>query len=213
MARALVVRLDSVGDGLVTGPAVRAVASRYKVTYLASSIGIEAARLLPGVDEVIRFDAPWILADPPSFDESALQQITAVVRRRRFDVALILGSARQSALPTAMVLPSAGVRFIVAISRDYPGSLLDVRIKGDPDVHEVERALMVAEALDCPLPRHDVGSLAVLEGAVPSHIDDLAPFVVVHPGSSVPARSLSAERWSMVVRRPVRRGGRGGGHG
>src|SRR3954453_24266990 len=108
MARALVVRLDSVGDVLLTGPAVRAVASRYKVTYLASSIGMDAARLLPGVDEVIRFDAPWILADPPRFDEPALQQLASVVRRRRFDVALILRSARHLALAGGVGVHMAG---------------------------------------------------------------------------------------------------------
>src|SRR3954453_19901003 len=206
MARALVVRLDSVGDVLLSGPAVRAVASRYSVTYLASSIGAEAAALLPGVDEVIRFDAPWILADPPSFDESTVQQLASIIRRRRFDVALILASARQSSLPTAMVLRMAGVRFIVGISRDYPGSLLDVRIPGDPDVHEVEQSLMVAEAIGCALPFDDDRGLHVRTGDQDWEVSRSLPArsVVVPPGSSVPSRSLGSAAWQQVVRTLVK---------
>ena len=202
MARALVVRLDSVGDVLLTGPAVRAVASRYSVTYLASSIGIEAARLLPGVDEVIRFDAPWILADPPSFDESVVQQLASLLRRRKFEVALILTSARQSALPTAMVLRMAGIRLIVAISRDYPGSLIDVRIPGDPDVHEVERSLLVAEAIGCALPFDDDRRLRIRACEQDTKLARSLPneYVVIHPGSSVPSRSLGSAAWQQVVR-------------
>src|SRR3954471_5984793 len=202
MARALVVRLDSVGDVLLTGPAVRAVATRYTVSYLSSSIGMDAARLLPGVDEVIRFDAPWILADPPRFDEPALQQLASVVRRRRFDVALILTSARQSALPTAMVLRMAGVGLIVAISRDYPGSLIDVRIPGDPDVHEVERSLLVADAIGCALPFDDDRRLRIRTGDEDLKVSRSLPdqYVVIHPGSSVPSRSLSSPAWQQVVR-------------
>src|SRR3954468_5389224 len=206
MARALIVRLDSVGDVLLSGPAVRAVASRYSVTYLASSIGAEAAALLPGVDEVIRFDAPWILADPPTFSESTVQQLASIIRRRRFDVALILASARQSALPTAMVLRMAGVRFIVGISRDYPGSLLDVRIPGDPDVHEVERSLMVTEAIGCALPFDDDRRLRIRTGDEDLKVCRSLPerYVVIHPGSSVPSRTLGSAAWQQVVRTLVK---------
>ena len=47
----LVARLDSVGDVLVQGPLVRAVAAGAdRVVFLAGPAGAEAARLLPGVD-------------------------------------------------------------------------------------------------------------------------------------------------------------------
>jgi len=199
IGRALVVRTDGMGDVLLSGPAVRAIARRYDVTYLAGPTGAAAARLLPGVSDVIEFDTPWIAADPPPVDGRSLTHLVDRCRAGRFDVAAILTSARQSALPTALILRLVGVSRIAAISRDYPGSLLDVRIPGDPDVHEARRALLVAEALDCPLASEDTGALAVRHPQPPTHISDLAPFVVVHPGSSVPARSLSANVWTAVV--------------
>jgi len=69
--RVLAVRLDALGDVLMTGPALRALrgarADR-RVTLLTSPAGAAAAELLPGVDEVWCFAAPWILADPPAVD-------------------------------------------------------------------------------------------------------------------------------------------------
>ena len=69
--RVLVVRLDSMGDGLMTGPAVRAVAAREdtEVWYLAGPRGRSAARLLPGIDELRVVGIPWITAvDRPATD-------------------------------------------------------------------------------------------------------------------------------------------------
>ena len=61
MTTALVARLDSAGDVLITGPAVRAVAAGHdRVVFLAGSRGNEAARLLPGVDRVVQWTAAWV---------------------------------------------------------------------------------------------------------------------------------------------------------
>ena len=50
----LVARQDSVGDVLLAGPAVRAVAAGAgRVTLLCGPRGRAAAALLPGVDEVV----------------------------------------------------------------------------------------------------------------------------------------------------------------
>lgn len=58
--RALVTRLDSFGDVLLAGPAIRAVAARADhVTLLCGPLGAPAAHLLPGVDEVLVWEAPW----------------------------------------------------------------------------------------------------------------------------------------------------------
>jgi ADP-heptose:LPS heptosyltransferase len=76
--------------------------------------------------------------------------------------------------------------------------LLDVRIPGDPDVHEVERALAVVGALGFPLPPGDDGALALRRDlGPPPPLPDR--FVVVHPSASVPARTLSPDRWKEVV--------------
>ena len=56
--RVLVARLDSMGDVLVCGPAIRAVAASAEVVLLAGPQGAPAGRLLPGVAAVETVDAP-----------------------------------------------------------------------------------------------------------------------------------------------------------
>ena len=54
MTRVLIARLDSAGDVLLAGPTVRAVAAHADhVVLLAGPRGAAAARLLPGVDEIV----------------------------------------------------------------------------------------------------------------------------------------------------------------
>src|SRR5204863_515154 len=80
---------------------------------------------------------------------------TARLAARRFTEAVIFTSFHQSPLPTALVLRLAGIPRIAAISEDYPGSLLDVRHRGDADIPEPERALALARAAGYKLPRGD----------------------------------------------------------
>jgi ADP-heptose:LPS heptosyltransferase len=97
----------------------------------------------------------------------------------------------------ALLLRLAGVERIVAISHDYAGSLLDLRIPGDPDVHEVERNMLVVAAAGYELAAGDDGELRVHHRRS-RHEGD---YVVVHPGASVPARTLPSGRWQEVVER------------
>jgi ADP-heptose:LPS heptosyltransferase len=224
----LVARLDNIGDVLLTGPAVRAVAAappaeRGPVVFLCGPRGRRGAELLPGVDEVLEWRAPWIEPDPMPVERAAADDLVAAVAARGIDRALVLGSSHQSPLPLALLLRHAGVGRIAAVSHDHAGSLLDARIKGDPDVHEVERNLAVAEALGFPRPADD-RLLVDLTGPGdpapgPGGPEDRhrpyvsgrpAPFAVVHPGASAPARTLSPPRWRAAAKALVADGFRVG---
>jgi ADP-heptose:LPS heptosyltransferase len=91
---------------------------------------------------------------------------------------------------------------IAAISEDYPGSLLDVRHVVDEgvDVPEPERMLGLARAAGFDLPPGDDGRLAV-RGPLPDveHLTGPSGYVVVHPGTTAPARAWPAERWAEAV--------------
>lgn len=210
MTHVLLVRLDSEGDVLLTGPAVRAVAAdSARVSFLAGPRGAAAAALLPGVDEVMTFRAPWIDPEPPPVDRAKVERLVQELSKRGIDEAAILTSFHQNALPTALVLRLAGVGRIAAISEDYPGSLLDIRHRVDEmrDVHEVERALELVGTLGYRLPEDDDGRLAVRRTAPsPSRWEAERPYVVVHPGASVPARAWGADRNAELVRALAARG-------
>jgi len=241
----LVVRADNAGDVLLSGPATRAVAARAgRLTYLCGPRGEEAARMLPGVDAVVRASLSWIVAEPAPTDRRGTLQLVERLTRLAVDEAVILTSFHQSPLPLALVLRMAGVGRISATSVDYPGSLLDVRVHPDDELHEVERGLRLAEAAGFPLPAGDDRRLRVRLPAGPEGIGsgvadgigagsgladgigagatpgvaagvavlgDLAagldrPYVVVHPGASVPARAWAPERMAALVAALDRRG-------
>jgi ADP-heptose:LPS heptosyltransferase len=214
--RTLVARLDNDGDVLLAGPAVRAVAARSEVVLLCGPRGEQAARLLPGVTDLLVWRAPWIDAEPDPVDAGHVQSLVDAVRAAEVDDAVIMTSFHQSPLPLALLLRLAGVPRISAISVDYPGSLLDVRHLVDDDLHEVHRGLSLAAAAGYPLPAGDPGTLAVRR-PLPDHAAPVPapyvdrPYVVVHPGGTAPARrwppqrcaeavaALVAEGWTVLV--------------
>ena len=93
---------------------------------------------------------------------------------------------------------------IAAISVDYPGTLLDVRHLVADDLHEVERNLSLVATLGHRLAPGDDGRLAVElpDGDLPAELQ--RPYVVVHPGASVPARAWTVDGHRECRRRAAR---------
>lgn len=196
--RVLVARLDNAGDVLLAGPAVRAVAAGAdEVVVLAGPHGGDAANLLPGVTRVLTWSCPWIIAEPPMVTAEDTRRLVDTIADQVFDQALILTSFHQSPLPLALLLRLAGIPRIAAISADYPGSLLDVRHQTRDDQPEAERGLSLARAAGYELPDGDDGRLAVRRPLPPSPVHP--PYVVLHPGASVPARAWPAEHCAAAV--------------
>jgi len=252
----LAVRLDSDGDVLLTGPAIRALAATAtRVDLLVSPAGRAAAELLPGVHEVLELAAPWTGFDPPPADAAVLSAAVAELRARSYDRAVVFTSFHQSPLPMAVLAKLAGIGWVGADCVDYPGSLLQLRhtrrgtdgaggtgggaapggdrdgagpgggdrhkvdtagdrhdVDAAGDRHEVDAALDLALASGGRLPDGDDGRLRVLRPPAP-RLPGLPrePYVVVHPGASVPARAprpadaalavaaLAAAGWAVVV--------------
>jgi heptosyltransferase-3 len=202
MTRALVARLDSLGDVLLAGPAVTAAAGSSHVTLLVSPDGEAAARLLAGVDDVLVWACPWTGYQPPPYDAESVDRLVERLRDGAYDVALVLTSYHQSPLPLAVLLRQAGVPRIVASSHDYPGSLLDVRHPpGGP--HEVQRNLSLVAAAGFAVPDDDAARLAVRcpLPPLPVAVERLRGngYVVVHPAASVPARSIAPARAAAIA--------------
>jgi HAD superfamily hydrolase (TIGR01662 family) len=185
----LVVRSDSAGDVLVTGPAIRAVAhGSERVVMLCGPRGRAAAELLPGIDELIEWRLPWIDPSPGPVEEADMAALAGRIRATGADEAVVFTSFHQSALPLALVLRLAGIGRITAISEDYPGSLLDVRHRVPESLPEPERARSVAAAAGFGLPAEDDGRLKVRVPAART-----GRYVVLHPGASVAARACPPE--------------------
>jgi ADP-heptose:LPS heptosyltransferase len=196
--RVLVARQDDIGDVLLAGPAVRAVAERAdEVVLLCGPRGRAAADMLPGVDRVVEWRAPWIDPDHVPVEQAAVDRL--VRELKGFDRALILTSFHQSPLPLALLLRLAGTPWIGGISEDYPGSLLDLRHRPDTDVPEPLRMLALVE--DAGFPSLGDARLRV-RGPLPDidHLTGGPGYVVVHPGTCVPARAWPPGHCAEAVR-------------
>lgn len=206
----LIARLDNAGDVLLAGPAVRAVAAHaHTVVILAGPHGSAAAGLLPGVDAVLEWRAPWIDPEPLPVTAEHTEALLAMVRACGPQAAVLLTSFHQSPLPLALLLRLAGVGWIAAISEDYPGSLLDLRHQVGGDPPEAERALSLVGAAGYRLPPGDEGRLAVRRPLPDvTHLTGAAGYIVVHPGASAPARQWPAPLCAQAVRDLVAEGHR-----
>lgn len=198
--RVLAVRLDSEGDVLLTGPALRRLAARAgRVDLLVSPTGAAAAMLLPGVDQVLVASVPWAGLPPPAVAPAALDELVAAVAEARYDEAVVFTSYHQSPLPMALLAKWAGIPRVVATSDDHPGALLDVRHRrlpagddtGEGGGHEVEAMCALVEAAGYGLPAGEDDRLRILPQPVPRWVD--GGHVVVHPSSTASARALGVE--------------------
>src|SRR2546421_1413910 len=209
--RVLAIRLDNLGDVLVTTPALHAIKTSLPaatLTLLTSPVGAQVARLNPDLDDVIVYQAPWM--DPwhklPQ-DSQREQQMIATIHERRFDGAIIFTSFRQSPLPAAYLCYLADIPLRVAASIDGPGSLLTTRHK-HPErmMHEVERGLDLVGAiglqtgdLDLVLQVPEEARLQLAQRLSAEGIGSQHPLIVVHPGCSMPARTYPWEMYAQVI--------------
>lgn len=210
--RLLCVRLDSIGDVLMTTPAIRACKETFgcRVTLLTSRAGAAAARHVPEIDEVLEFAAPWMKVASPDPD---LPMIHAL-QERRFDAAAIFTVYSQSPLPAAYLCYLAGIPRRLAHCHENPYHLL-TGWQPDPEPairvrHEVERQLELVAA---------VGARTAderLSFAVPAQarermrrfVDDFPnAMVVVHPGASASSRRYPPEQYAQAVELVIRRTG------
>lgn len=211
--RVLTARLDSMGDVLLAGPAVRAIAAHAsEVWMLCGPEGAAAGELLPGIDRVLTWPAPWIVDPAPDFTRESARELLEMVTQFRPDAAVIFTSFHQSPLPLAALLRLAGVPEITGASTDYAGSLLTTRLKPGEDFPEdqpeVLRAIRIAEAAGFPRPTDTRLAVRLPE---PEQVDGArrapaGPYVVVHPGAAVPARQWPADHHRELVGELHRRG-------
>jgi lipopolysaccharide heptosyltransferase II len=210
----LAVRLDGMGDVLMTTPALRAIRQSVpdaRLTLLTSPAGAEVARYVPEIDGTLVRVPPWMKATPPAEPADELRWIEQL-RAGRFDAAVVFTVHTQSPLPAALELWLAGIPLRLAHCRENPYSLLtDWVPEPEPDVplrHEVRRQLdLVASVgfetedvdLSFRVPPDDVRRIrarAAELGLLPG-----AGWGVLHPGATAPSRRYPSDRYLEAARR------------
>lgn len=211
LRRVLLVRLDNIGDVLLTTPAFRAVRRGLPgahLTLMAGPSGCEVGRLDPDLDDVIEYRAPsedvyFRLPQDPGRELRTVEML----RERRFDAAVFFTSYKQSALPAAYLCYLSGIPLRAAGSFEGPGSLLTHRhryIETAPPRHESRRGLELTDFLGFPptepemvlqpRPEDEAGA----EDLLARHGIG-GRFVLVHPGASASSRVYPADLYGEAV--------------
>lgn len=209
--RILCVRLDNLGDVLMTTPAMRALKNlpgRPHLTLLASTAGAAAADFLPDVDDVLRYDAAWVKNDAQGNgqDVDMIRRLAA----GRYDAAVIFTVYSQSALPAALLCHLAGIPRVLAHSRENPYRLVTDWVREcEPESgirHEVQRQLDLVATVGARSatttmawrvrPADRVGLRARLDAA---GVAEQGGWIAVHPGASASSRRYPPALFAQAI--------------
>lgn len=201
--RVLCVRLDTAGDVLMSGPAMRALRDSRPgrtIALLTSPPGAAIAALMPELDEAIVYAAPWMKGREPPLDVEVVERL----RARDFDAAAIFTAFDQSPLPAALVCHQAGIPLRLAHSRDKPYALLTDWVPETelvhPTRHEVRRQLDLVASVGAATADERLALALPAEAheRVRALLPDSERWAVVHPGGTAPSRRYPPELWTEV---------------
>lgn len=226
--RILAVRLDNLGDLLMTTPALAALHESLpgaSITLLGGPSAAAAAPHLPMVDAVWPVAMPWTAMGRESLQHedahpgSAERELAERLAKENFDAAVIFTVCTQSALPAALLCRMAGIPLRLAHCRENPYGLLTDWVPetdriGDGMRHEVQRQLALVASVGCTTRDerlrwrvNDVEREAVAARLQALGIAPDQPFAVMHPGSTAATRRWPAERFGELAAALVQRTG------
>jgi len=202
----LCVRLDNIGDLLMTTPALRALKERFpqaEIVLLTSQVGSRIAPLVPVIDRWIVYDAPWVktYAEPPKGE--SVHQMVEQLKAEQFDAAVIFTVYSQNPLPAALLTFMADIPLRLGYSHHNPYELLTDWVPDrEPEKeikHEVQRQLDLVATIGATtaIPTLALGveerfrqrarAAVQTAGVAPNE-----PWLVLHPGVSEERRRYSA---------------------
>ena len=202
--RILVVRLDRLGDLVLSLPAIEALRRQYpnaRISLLTRAWTRELLEGHPWVDEVIAYEY-----EKGGRHRSLLGyfRLLKEIIRRRFDVAFVLHPGARSYLVPFL----AGIPYRLGY-QDPWGFLLSTALpdrRRDGTRHESEYALEIIRAfkVETPpdlkanlFPSSLLGAKIAKEYGV-GDVDGQAPWIAVHPGSSCVSKRWSVERFEAL---------------
>ncbi|MBD1843015.1 glycosyltransferase family 9 protein [Cyanobacteria bacterium FACHB-63] len=189
-------RLDNIGDVIMTSPALRSIKENLpetKLTLIASPGGSLAAAVLPWVDEVLTWRVLWQDLGRLPFDPAREWQL--VEKLRGFDAVIIFTSFSQSPHPAAFVSCLAEIPLRLGESKETGGAMLTHEIAAAPDdLHQVERNLRLIESVGFEVRDRS------LEIQFPNINLIDQPYIVLNAWTSCQSRNYDANRFAIAAK-------------
>lgn len=210
--RILCIRLDYMGDVLMTTPAIRALKQSIPgcgITLLTSPGGEAVSRFIPEIDHVITYNAPWMKSSA-AHDAQTDADMIGTLALHRFDAAVIFTVYSQNPLPAAMLCYLAGIPLRLAHCRENPYRLLTDWIKEtEPQEqvrHEVRRQLDLVAAIGAraddermSLRVPSAATARIIDRLQSMGIDPAATWTALHPGATAASRRYPPPHWREVA--------------
>jgi ADP-heptose:LPS heptosyltransferase len=209
--RILVMRLDNIGDVVMTSPVLRTLKENLPASHLTLMVspgGSKAAPLLPWVDEVLPWRVLWQDLGRLPHDPTREWELIETLRKGSYDAAIILTSFKQTPHAAAYACYLAGIPLRLGESKEWGGGVLTDEAPVSPDeLHQAERNLRLIEhvgfqvqdrALEVRVPeaaRRDTAVLLEAGGVLPG-----APYVLLCPWTSCQARTYAPDRFARAAR-------------
>ncbi|MDZ4875212.1 MAG: ADP-heptose--LPS heptosyltransferase 2 [Chroococcidiopsis cubana SAG 39.79] len=213
----LCVRLDTIGDVIMTTPAIRALKTSHcdrHITLMTSSAGAVVAPLLSDIDDLIVYDSPWLKATATRQNSEPEYAIISELKARNFDAAVIFTVYSQSPLPTAFLCYMAGIPLRLAHCHENPYQLLTDWIK-DPEPenftrHEVQRQLDLVASIGSKVEdkRLRVQISEIARKNIQNLLEEIRinfsqPWIIMHPGATAISRRYPPESFAIAARKLV----------
>lgn len=173
--RVLLLRLERIGDLLMTLDAIEAVRQLFPaadVDLVVGSWNRELAGLIPGLHEVRTLDAPWLARGSADASWWGMLGFARSLRSRGYDLAINFeGDIRSNA-----ILATSGAPVRVGFPQAGGGAFLTAQVEHDPDRHTASNAVaLVARAAAIAGDREGEARLTALAGRIATSTDTRIP--------------------------------------
>lgn len=204
----LCIRLDNMGDLLMSNPAIRALKKTFncRITVLTSPRAQGITDFMPEIDDTIVYDVPWVKTDQ-HIDADSITEIVKVLQERQFDAVVMFTVFSQNPLPVALLAYMAKIPLRLAYCRENPYQLLTHWVpEKEPYTfirHQVQRDLELVKAVGASIEddsiciRRSIDVSASLEKKFSdAGVDIKRPWLVLHAGVSERKREYPAHLWT-----------------
>ena len=210
--RILILRLERIGDLLMTLGAIEAVRSRApdaSVHLVVGSWNASLARLVPGIDSHETLDVPWLARQDAGDSTGALARRAWAWRARGFDLALNF----EPDIRSNLLLALSGASRRIGFSSGGGGAFLTHALRFAPSAHTAANALRLVDAA-LPVAAAEPGSryprLSVPDEArreahrLLGHADAGRLLVGIHASGGRPSKQWHLDRFAAVATRLAR---------